>query len=66
MITDKSFSAEKIKDCTLIYLTNAQDGINEASLIKKIPPACLIRLKKSSKEAKSQKSISEAAPLLDS
>ena len=51
---------------TLIYLINAQDGINEASLIIEILPACLIRLKSASKEAKNQKSISEAARLLDS
>ena len=51
---------------TLIYLINAQDGINEASLIqKKILPARLIN-KSASKEAKNQKSINEAVRLLDS
>jgi hypothetical protein len=51
---------------TLIYLINAQDGIKEPSLIKKYLPARLIRLKSASKEAKDQKSTSEAACLLDS
>ena len=52
------FSNDQIKEPmlhlhTLIYLINAQDGINEASLIKKFPPARLIfKVKSASKGAK--------------